>query len=290
MNAAKVYYQPTQYNHSGASIPNAREYAKAKIRKQQRRRKRCKRIMRLMIGCAATGLFVFSFSSMFLGTEDSFLSAKPEQNISSQSFSELETEDSFLSVKPEQNISNQSFSELETEDSSSSTKPEQSISDQCFSENEFIMETADQLIDEITHDGMTKKQKVNAVYAWLRMNCSYGGHVDRGDYLQAAYSMLTEKRGDCYSYFAASKLLFERMGIDNLDVQKVKKNAKDSNHYWNMVSLDDGKTWYHFDATPRLGNGDDFCMVTDAFLDAYSKAHNNSHNRDKSLYPATPVK
>ncbi len=39
---------------------------------------------------------------------------------------------------------------------------------------------------------------------------------------------------------------------------------------------------------PRKGEGDDFCLVTDAFLDAYSASHNNCHNRDKTLYPATP--
>jgi hypothetical protein len=52
---------------------------------------------------------------------------------------------------------------------------------------------------------------------------------------------------------------------------------------------DGGKTYYHFDATPRKGSGDDFCLVTDAFLDAYSNSHGKCHNRNKSLYPATPV-
>ena len=42
------------------------------------------------------------------------------------------------------------------------------------------------------------------------------------------------------------------------------------------------------DTTPRVGEGDDFCLVTDAFLDAYSDTHDKCHNRDKSLYPATP--
>lgn len=154
--------------------------------------------------------------------------------------------------------------------------------------SEQIMDTADSLLHKIIKDDMSKKEKVKAVYTWLRKNCAYGGHSDRGDYMQTAYSMLTQKRGDCYGYFAAAKLLFERMGIDNLDVQKVKNNPTDSNHFWSLVSLDDGKTWYHFDATPRRGDGDDFCLVTDAFLDAYSTTHKNSHNRDKSLYPATP--
>ncbi len=153
---------------------------------------------------------------------------------------------------------------------------------------DLVTEKADQLIGQIIHKGMSQREQVEAIYAWLRGNCRYSGHSDKSDYLQAAYKMLTEYSGDCYNYFAASKLLFDRLGIDNIDVKKVKNHPDDSNHYWSMVSLDGKKTWYHFDATPRVGNGDDFCLVTDAFLDAYSNTHDKCHNRDKSLYPATP--
>ena len=52
--------------------------------------------------------------------------------------------------------------------------------------------------------------------------------------------------------------------------------------------MDGGKTYYHLDTTPRVGDGDDFCLVTDKFLDDYSAKNKNCHNRDKSLYPATP--
>ena len=96
------------------------------------------------------------------------------------------------------------------------------------------------------------------------------------------------RSGDCFGYFAVTKLLFERLGIPNIDVRKVKNFDGDSDHFWSLVSVDGGKTYYHFDATPRVGDGDDFCLVTDAFLDAYSDSHKGSHNRDKSLYPATP--
>ncbi len=100
--------------------------------------------------------------------------------------------------------------------------------------------------------------------------------------------MLTTLRGDCYGYFAVAKLMFDRLKIPNIDVVKVKNYEEDSAHFWSLVSIDGGESYYHFDATPRIGDGDDFCLVTDAFLDAYSQAHKNSHNRDTSLYPATP--
>lgn len=155
-------------------------------------------------------------------------------------------------------------------------------------EADSIDAAADALLDTLLWDGATTQEQVYAIYRWARQSLSYGGHSDREDWRQAAYTMLTEYRGDCFGYFAVTKLLFERLGIPNIDVQKVRNYEDDSDHYWSLVSVDGGETWYHFDATPRVGEGDDFCLVTDAFLDAYSDEHKGSHNRDKSLYPATP--
>ena len=52
--------------------------------------------------------------------------------------------------------------------------------------------------------------------------------------------------------------------------------------------VDGGESYYHFDATPRVGQTVSFCLITDEELDAYSAANKNSHNRDTSLYPETP--
>jgi len=100
--------------------------------------------------------------------------------------------------------------------------------------------------------------------------------------------MLTTGTGDCYGFFAVSKLLFERLDIPNMDVVKVKNSEDDSEHFWSLVSVDGGESYYHFDATPRLGQTGPFCLITDRELDAYSETHDGSHNRDTSLYPATP--
>ena len=111
---------------------------------------------------------------------------------------------------------------------------------------------------------------------------------DKTDWLQGAYVMMDSGEGDCFNYYAVTKLLLERCGIPNIDVRKVRNHENDSDHYWSLVSVDGGKTYYHLDTTPRVGSGDDFCLVTDAVLDAYSDTHDKCHNRDKSLYPATP--
>lgn len=157
-----------------------------------------------------------------------------------------------------------------------------------FVDLDTIYAAADAKLNEIIRDNATMKQQVHDIYAWARLNLSYGGHSDRTDWRQTAYVMLTEGKGDCFGFYAVTKLLFERLEIPNIDVRKVKNSADDTDHFWSLVSLDDGETWYHFDATPRYGDGDDFCLVTDAFIDAYSDSHDGSHNRDKSLYPETP--
>lgn len=157
-----------------------------------------------------------------------------------------------------------------------------------FVDTQTIYDAVDKALAGLVTEDMTDLQKVVAIYDMARSTLVFGGHTGRSDYRQAAYEMLTTGRGDCYGYFAVTKLMFERLGIPNIDVVKVKTDEKDSDHFWSLVSVDGGSTYYHFDATPRLGGGDDFCLATDAFLDAYSAAHNNSHNRDKGLYPATP--
>lgn len=151
------------------------------------------------------------------------------------------------------------------------------------------VELAEKVLESIITDDMTTKQKVTEIYRWARYNIGYSGSSDKSDYRIAAYNTLVNYSGDCYSYFAVTKLMFELLDIPNIDVVKVKNYESDSRHYWSLVSVDGGNTYYHFDATPRKGDGDDFCLVTDAFLDAYSDTHNKCHNRDKSLYPATPT-
>lgn len=157
-----------------------------------------------------------------------------------------------------------------------------------YADLETIYAKADELLSTIVNDSMTKREQVVAIYRWMTSHLGYSGHSDKSDWLQGAYYAMVNRTGDCFNYFSLSKLFLERLGIDNIDVVKVKNYDNDSSHYWSLVSLDDGETWYHFDTTPRQGEGDYFCLVTDAVMDAYSAAHNNCFNRDKSLYPATP--
>ena len=157
-----------------------------------------------------------------------------------------------------------------------------------YVEPETIEAKADELLKKIVTDGMSDEAKVKAIYSYVRSHYTYSGHSDKTDWMQGAYVMMTDGQGDCFNYFAVAKLLMERCGIPNIDVRKVRNNESDSDHYWSLVSVDGGSTYYHLDTTPRVGDGDDFCLVTDAFLDAYSDTHGKCHNRDKALYPRTP--
>ena len=157
-----------------------------------------------------------------------------------------------------------------------------------YVDTETIYAKADTLLKKIVTDDMTDEAKVRAIYAYVRSHYTYSGHSDKTDWLQGAWVMMDDEKGDCFNYFALTKLMLERCGIPNIDVRKVRNYPEDSDHYWSLVSVDGGKTYYHLDTTPRIGDGDNFCLVTDAFLDAYSKEHKNCHNRDKSLYPSTP--
>lgn len=156
-----------------------------------------------------------------------------------------------------------------------------------YADLETIYTLADDLLAIILEGTTDTRQQVEAIYNWARTDIRYAGHSDRSDWRQTAYNVIRSGEGDCFGYFAATKLMFERLGIPNIDVQKVRNHEEDSDHFWSLVSVD-GEHYYHFDATPRYGDGDDFCLVTDAFLDAYSEQHKGSHNRDKSLYPETP--
>ena len=152
-----------------------------------------------------------------------------------------------------------------------------------------LNETADEILEQIIAPDMTTRQQVEAIYGWCREALTYKNQEHGTDWRQAAYDTITEKSGDCFGYFSVSKLLLERLEIPNLDVRKERQSKTDSDHFWSLVSVDGGETYYHFDCTPRIGQTQDFCLVTDAVLDAYSDANNGSHSRNRSLYTSKPA-
>lgn len=158
-----------------------------------------------------------------------------------------------------------------------------------FVEPDVIYARIDALLAKFIRDDMTDREKAEAIYVWTRRSnghLNYGSAPHREDWLQTANEFLDVRKGDCFYFFAIQKLMFERLGIPTIDARKVKNFEGDSNHFWLLVSVDGGKTYYHFDNVWSKA----LCLVTDAELDAFSDAvDSHPFNRDKSLYPATPT-
>lgn len=151
-----------------------------------------------------------------------------------------------------------------------------------------IYEAVDKKLELILLSDMSTYEQIQAIYKWTRGYLMYADSSNHTDWHQIGYEMITTGSGDCFGYYAAVKLMLERLGIPNIDVRKVKNSENDSDHFWSLVSLDGGETFYHLDATPRIGEGDNFLLVSDSFLDDYSQTHGKCHNRDLNLYPTTP--
>ena len=151
-------------------------------------------------------------------------------------------------------------------------------------EVDVIYEAVDAILAKILKEGMTDREKAEAIYVWTDIHFTYGGHTDTTDYIQSAYQFLKSKKGDCFGFFSLQKLMLQRLNIPTIDVQKVKNYPGDSNHYWLMVSVDGGENYYHYDNLWSKY----LCLVTDKRLNSFSKMVKNCYNRDESLYPPTP--
>jgi len=160
-----------------------------------------------------------------------------------------------------------------------------------YVEEQVILDAVDDILDDIITEDMTVKEKVQKIYKWVKGNCSYINHSDKTDSLQAAYKMLKTRQGDCFSYYSLSKVMFDRLGIPNITVIRSKDSPRRTTHFWSMVSVDGGETWYHYDATPsgKVYRNNYFCLVTDEFIDGYNALAPGYYMRDQELYPRTPT-
>lgn len=138
----------------------------------------------------------------------------------------------------------------------------------------------DEVLASILTEGMTKYQKAEVIYDWVKNSISYINYSDKDSWVKGAYEGLTIKKGDCFVYFATAKQLLTRAGIDNIDVKEL-----DGKHYWNMINVGDG--WYHFDTT-RFQDSKRIFMWTDAQVEEVYTAGTKLHNWDRTTTPPTP--
>ncbi len=160
-------------------------------------------------------------------------------------------------------------------------------------DEKVLDELLDEIVEDIAPEGKTREQICREIYKTVRRELVYTGDSQKGDVKRAAYHALVGGGGDCYSYFALSKLLFERCGIENLDLERI-SGVGEGEHFWSLVNIGDSDNpmWYHFDATElRVDRYDHSgCLLTDKQIWAYSKARDGFYRYDKNGLPSTAEK
>ena len=152
-----------------------------------------------------------------------------------------------------------------------------------------IYALADRVLETIIEDDMTDLEKVFAVFYYVRNTFSYVKDDNYWEYKQEAYHMMTTLQDNCYANVCVSKLLLERLGFESFMIQG-ELGFVDEHHYWNMVSIDGGASWYHYDAAWWTWEHDEYplCMLTDEFAQVISDRHGGLWIYDHDAFPATP--
>ncbi|HIU35641.1 MAG TPA: transglutaminase domain-containing protein [Candidatus Fimenecus excrementigallinarum] len=130
-----------------------------------------------------------------------------------------------------------------------------------------------EILDDILTDGMTDREKAEAIYNRVR-KIKYVATTPASDWRQNAYNGLTTGRGDCVQYSAASRALLTAAGIPNYELQRY---GGKTDHYWEIVYVDGG--WYHFDACPTSSKYPIRCfLLTEDEVVAYSNSRTDRPN------------
>ncbi len=148
----------------------------------------------------------------------------------------------------------------------------------------------DPMIEELGLLSMGKEEQVRAIYRFVHTDAkiTYVDTSDKTSWMREAYFCLLSRKGDCFSYFSVSKAFFERLGIENMDIQRTPGFTADT-HYWSLVNIGDAShaRWYHYDATRLRNVYYDGCLLTDRQVDAYSEIRTYFYLYDRAAYPAT---
>ena len=162
---------------------------------------------------------------------------------------------------------------------------------------EMLYARIDPILANIVYDNMSTEQKLRAIYDYVYENVAYASTYDKSSWVRAAYNGLTSRNGDCFTYFALSKAMMERLGIENMDVERLPELAAAVNerHYWNLVNIgsESDPKWYHFDACriKDISRPWGFLMTDDQLIE-YSNSRSNDdgisgyfYAYDKAQYP-----
>ena len=133
---------------------------------------------------------------------------------------------------------------------------------------EKVEQYAQKVLNKIIKEGMSRDEMIYAVWRYSRKNVIYNGSSDKSSLLVAAYDGFTKYAGDCYTYYAMNTVMFELLGIEQMEVRRI---GGTSNHWWSLVLFEDG-VYYHVDSTP-VGvavSGIDHSKMTETDIQTYT--------------------
>lgn len=160
---------------------------------------------------------------------------------------------------------------------------------------DMLFAEIDRILDHYVGHSASIEVRVRRIYDYVHDTIVYDDSSDKNDWVRAAYEGLRTGKGDCFTYFAISKAFFERMGIENMDIQRT-PGIVIERHYWNYINIGtkDNPQWYHFDACRLAGVQHSGCLLTTRQLDAYNSQRvdeygvgNYFYAYDKASYPAS---
>lgn len=146
----------------------------------------------------------------------------------------------------------------------------------------MLCEMADDILGKVVSKSWSEEKKIRAIYRYVQVHISYVDSNSRYSWQDAAMNGVRYGNGNCFTYYAMSKLLISRLGIPNLEISRYPA-APGNHHWWNLVYTNGG--WYHFDTTPRIRKSY-LCLLTDAQLRA--TGHYSSFVQSK--YPSRAKK
>ena len=164
---------------------------------------------------------------------------------------------------------------------------------------EMLNNLLDPILSSIIRDSMSTQQKLRAIYDYVYENIVYVSTSDKSSWVRAAYNGLQSRNGDCFTYFALSKAMMERVGIENMDIERLPAVVAQVNerHYWSLVNIGTQAEpqWYHFDACHLNDIGRPWgFLMTDAQLIQYSEKRENADGisgyfylYNTAVYPAS---
>ena len=124
----------------------------------------------------------------------------------------------------------------------------------------------DEILLTILKNDMDERQKAYAIYVWVCDHVRYRGNTAIIDWKEAAKGALSNRKGNCYAFYTASRALLARAGFETGEAV-----SYGFTHYWNLVKVDG--QWRHFDTTS--GWGTERFLWTGTQIDEYVYYNSN---------------